>query len=235
MQTPLPHPEEFDVVVLGSGEAGKYIAWTLARKGMRVIVIERKLIGGSCPNIACLPSKNVIHTAKVASLFARRKEFGILTGPIAIDMAGVYERKHKMVEGLIQLHLDLYRTSGAELILGNGRFIGPRTVQVELRDGGERVVTGERVFVNVGTHATIPEIPGLAETRPMTHIEALDLDRLPEHLVVLGGGFVGIELAQAIRRLGSRVTLIARGPQLASREDADVGEAILQLFRDEGI
>jgi len=231
----MSNADKYDVLVLGSGAGGKSIAWAMAREGKRTAVVERKLIGGSCPNIACLPSKNVIHTAKVASLFARREEFGILTGPIAIDMAGVYERKHKMVEGLIQLHLDLYRTSGAELILGNGRFIGPRTLQVELRDGGERVVTGERVFVNVGTHATIPGIPGLAESRPMTHIEALDLERLPEHLVVLGGGFVGIELAQAMRRFGSRVTLIARGPQLASREDADVGQAILQLFQDEGI
>src|SRR5215831_10832111 len=231
----MSNADKYDVLVLGSGAGGKSIAWAMAREGRRIAVVERKLIGGSCPNIACLPSKNVIHTAKVASLFARREEFGILTGPIAIDMAGVYERKHKMVEGLIQLHLDLYRTSGAELILGNGQFIGPRTLQVELRDGGERVVTGERVFVNVGTRATIPGIPGLAEARPMTHIEALDLDRLPEHLIVLGGGYVGLELAQAMRRFGSQVTVIERGPQLASREDPDVGAALLALFQDEGI
>jgi pyruvate/2-oxoglutarate dehydrogenase complex dihydrolipoamide dehydrogenase (E3) component len=157
------------------------------------------------------------------------------TGPIAVDMAGVYARKRKMVDDLIKLHLDLYQASGAELILGDGQFIGPRTLEVALRDGGERILTGERVFVNVGTHATIPSIPGLPDARPLTHVEALDLERLPEHLIVLGGGFVGLELAQAIRRFGSRVTLIARGPQLAPREDADVAQSILQLFRDEGI
>lgn len=135
----------------------------------------------------------------------------------------------------MKTHLDQYHASGAELIWGNARFIGPRTLQVALRDGGERILTGERVFVNVGTHAAIPDIPGLADAKPMTHIEVLDLQRLPEHLIVLGGGYVGLELAQAMRRFGSRVTLIAREPQLAPKEDADVAQAILDLFRDEGI
>jgi pyruvate/2-oxoglutarate dehydrogenase complex dihydrolipoamide dehydrogenase (E3) component len=227
--------DKYDALVLGSGTAGKSLAWAMAKEGHRTAVVERKLIGGACPNIACLPSKNVIHTAKVASLFQRQHEFGIETGPIAIDMAGVYRRKRHMVDDLIELHLDLYRGSGAELILGDGRFTGPRTLQVSLRDGGERTLTAERVFVNVGTRATIPGIPGLREARPMTHIEALDLERLPEHLIVLGGGYVGLELAQALRRLGSRVTMIARGPQLAPREDADVAQSILGLFRDEEI
>jgi pyruvate/2-oxoglutarate dehydrogenase complex dihydrolipoamide dehydrogenase (E3) component len=227
--------ERYDVLVLGSGTAGKLMAWTMAKEGRRTAVVERKLIGGSCPNIACLPSKNVIHTAKVVSLVERHGEFGIRTGPIAVDMAGVYERKRKMVDDLIKVHLNQYHTSGAELILGDGRFVGPRTIQVTLRDGGERTLTGGRVFVNVGSRARIPGMPGLQEARPMTHIEALDLQRLPERLIVLGGGYVGLELSQALRRLGSRVTLIERGPQLASREDADVAQAILQLFRDEGI
>src|SRR5438874_13821760 len=142
------------------------------------------------------------------------------------------QRRHlrtvkRMVDGLMKAHLDQYHASGAELVCGNARFIGPRTLQVALRDGGERTLTGERVFVNVGTHAAIPDIPGLADAKPMTHIEALDLQRLPEHLLVLGGGYVGLELAQAMRRFGSRVTLIAREPQLAPKEDADVAQAIL--------
>src|SRR5262249_4871472 len=132
-------------------------------------------------------------------------------------------------------HLAQYADSGAELICGNAHFIGPRTLQVALRDGGEQIVTAERVFVNVGTHAAIPDIPGLLDAKPMTHVELLDLQRLPEHLIVLGGGYVGLELAQAMRRFGTRVTLIAREPQLAPKEDVDVAEAILQLFRDEGI
>jgi pyruvate/2-oxoglutarate dehydrogenase complex dihydrolipoamide dehydrogenase (E3) component len=228
-------PEKYDVLVLGSGTGGKLIAWTMAKEGKRTASVERKYIGGACPNIACLPSKNIIHSAKVASLFGRHQEFGIETGPVVVNMAGVYARKKKMVDDLIKAHLDQYHASGAELICGNARFTGPRTLQVALRDGGERTLTAERVFVNVGTHATIPDIPGLAEAKPMTHVEALDLQRLPEHLIVFGGGYVGLELAQAMRRFGSRVTLIARGPQLAPKEDPDVAQAILELFRDEGI
>jgi len=231
----MSEPERYDVIVLGSGTGGKLIAWTMAREGNRTASIERKYVGGACPNIACLPSKNIIHTAKVASLFGRHQEFGIETGAIAVNMAGVYARKRKMVDNLIKVHLDQYQASGAELIWGNARFTGSRTLHVALRDGGERIIAGERVFVNVGTHATIPDIPGLADAKPMTHVEALDLERLPEHLIVLGGGYVGLELAQAMRRFGSRVTLIAREPQLAPKEDVDVAQAILELFRDEGI
>jgi pyruvate/2-oxoglutarate dehydrogenase complex dihydrolipoamide dehydrogenase (E3) component len=232
--------ENHDVLIFGSGTAGKVMAWTMAKEGRRTVVVERKYIGGSCANIACLPSKNVIHAAKVASLAERHREFGIETGPITIDMAGVYARKREMVDGIIQVHLNKYRAvldqhRGDELILGDGKFIAPRTLHVALRDGGERTLRAERVFVNIGTHATIPNTPGLREAKPMTHIEVLDLQRLPEHLIVVGGGYVGLELGQALRRLGSRVTLIARDSQLASNEDADVSEAVLKLFRDEGI
>jgi pyruvate/2-oxoglutarate dehydrogenase complex dihydrolipoamide dehydrogenase (E3) component len=226
--------DRYDVLILGSGTGGKIMAWTMAGEGKRTAVVERKFVGGSCPNIACLPSKNVIHSAKVASLFRRHEEFGIGTGQISVDMAGVYRRKRKMVDDLVALHLSLYRASGAELIFGDGCFAGPRTLEVALRDGGKRTLTAERIFVNVGTRASIPAIPGLMEARPLTHIEALDLERLPEHLIVLGGGYVGLELSQAMHRFGSRVTLITRG-QLAAREDPDVSEAVLQLFREEGI
>jgi pyruvate/2-oxoglutarate dehydrogenase complex dihydrolipoamide dehydrogenase (E3) component len=232
--------ERYDVLVLGSGTAGKLMAWTMAKEGRRTAVVERKYIGGSCPNVACLPSKNIIHSAKVASLVRRHREFGIETGPVDIDMAGVYERKREMVDGIVQVHLGKYRAAldshrGDELILGDGTFVAPRTLHLALNDGGERTLTADRVFVNVGTHATIPDTPGLREARPMTHIEALDLQRRPDHLIVLGGGYVGLELGQALRRLGSRVTLISRDTRLASNEDADISEAVLQLFRDEGI
>lgn len=227
--------EKYDVVVLGGGTAGKLMAWTMAQGGMRTAAVERKYIGGACPNVACLPSKNVIHSAKVASLVGRHREFGIETGTIAIDMAGVYAHKREMVDEIVQVHLDKYHAAGVELILGDAIFVAPRTLQVALRDGGERSLTADRVFVNVGTHATIPDTPGLREAKPMTHIEVLDLQRRPGHLIVIGGGYVGLELSQALRRLGSRVTLINRGSQLASNEDADVSQAILQLFQDEGI
>ena len=227
--------ESYDVLVIGSGEAGKYLAWTTAGEGQRVAVVERKYIGGSCPNIACLPSKNIIHSAKVRSFTMRAAEFGVELESAVTSMKGVQARKRAMVDGLIKLHLDRYQASGAELIMGEARFTGDRTVGVTLADGGSRRIHGERMFLDLGTHATVPEIPGMAAARPMTHVELLDLDRLPGHLIVLGGGHVGLEMAQAMRRFGARVTLIEYGPQLAGNEDPDVSAAVLQLFQDEGI
>ena len=227
--------EPYEDVVLGSGAGGKLLAWHLARSGRRVAVVERRWIGGSCPNTNCLPSKNEIWSAKVADLLHHAAQFGIVTGSVAVDMAKVRQRKREMVEGLIALHLDLYHKSGTELIMGDGRFVAPKTLEVRLRDGGTRVLTGERVFLNVGTRATIPAITGLADAGPLTHIEALELDRLPAHLIVLGGGYVGLELAQAYRRFGSRVTVVEHGPQLVGREDPDVADALGRLFGDEGI
>jgi pyruvate/2-oxoglutarate dehydrogenase complex dihydrolipoamide dehydrogenase (E3) component len=227
--------EEYENLIVGSGEAGKYLAWTMAKVGQRTALIERKLIGGSCPNIACLPSKNVVHSAKVASLAKRAHEFGLEGSPLATSMKGVLHRKRKMVDGLIELHLERFKASGAELIMGNAQFRGERTVEVSLNSGGSRAVAAKRLFLNLGTRTSMPDVPGLAAAKPMTNIEALDLDRVPGHLVVLGGGYVGLELAQAIRRFGSRVTVIEGGSQLARREDSDVGSALFELFRDESI
>src|SRR5258705_31182 len=235
VNTPISQPEEYDLLVLGSGEAGKYIAWTLARNGMKTAVIERKYIGGSCPNIACLPSKNVIHSAKVASYFRRSEEFGITKDNWKIEMPAVRERKRKMVTGLVEMHQDLYKKSGVELVMCSGRFVGPKTIELTSADGLIRLLHGKRVVINTGTRATIGPIPGLAEANPLTHIEALDLDRIPEHLLVLGGGYVGLELSQAIRRFGSRVTIIERNPRLVHREDQDISAALHELFKDEGI
>ena len=233
MQTP---PEAYDAVVLGSGEAGKYLAWTLAKRGLRTVVIERKYVGGSCPNIACLPSKNVIHSAKVASYFWRSGEFGISKDNTQIHMAGVRDRKRKMVEGLVQMHLDNYKASGAELLMGFGRFIAPKTIEVALADGGgTRVLRGETVIISTGSRSSVDPLPGLAEASPLTHIEALELDHLPEHLVVIGGGYVGLELAQAMRRFGSRVTILERNARLVHREDPDVTDLLHETCREEGI
>ncbi len=227
--------EEYDLVVLGSGAAGKLLAWTLASQGNRSVVIERRYVGGSCPNIACLPSKNVIHGAKVASYFRRGAEFGIATGDWNVEMLAVRDRKRKMVDGLIAVHLDKYRKSGAELVMGTGRFVAPKTVEVALNAGGTRTLRGKTVVINTGSRARIDDTPGLCDSRPLTHVEALDLDHLPEHLIVMGGGYVGLELAQAFRRFGSRVTVVERNGSLIHREDPDVSEAIEQLFRHEGI
>lgn len=231
----MPDTQQFDLLIIGSGEAGKNLAWTMGKAGKHTAVVERKLIGGSCPNIACMPSKNIIHSAKVAQLVGRGAEFGIKTENVTIDMTGVRARKRQMVEGDIRLHLDLYKASGAELIMGEAHFVAPKTVEVRTNDEAVRVLAGDQVVLNVGTHAAVPDVPGLKAAKPLTHVETLELGRLPEHLVVLGGGFVGLELAQAMRRFGSRVTMLVRGQQLAGREDRDVAEAILQLFQDEGI
>jgi pyruvate/2-oxoglutarate dehydrogenase complex dihydrolipoamide dehydrogenase (E3) component len=231
----MPGIERYQILVIGSGEAGKQLTWNLAQAGHRTAVVERKYIGGSCPNIACLPSKNVIRSAK-ANWFARHgAEYGIQTGPVSTDMRGVFNRKRKMVEGEVQFHLDRFKATGAELIRGEARFVAPKTVEVRLNEGGSRTIIGERVFLDLGSRSTIPDIAGLAAAKPMTHVEALDLDRLPEHVIVLGGGYVGLELAQALRRFGSAVTLIERGPQIARDEDPDVAQALLESFRSEGI
>ena len=231
----MSQPEAYDTLVLGSGEAGKYLAWHLASTGQRVAVIERRYVGGSCPNVACLPSKNVIQSAKVAFYFRRSEEFGISKEGWKIDLAGVRARKRRMVDGLMQLQLGRYKSSGAELTMGQGRFVGPKTLEVALADGGARALCGERIIISTGTRATVEDVPGLRESRPLTHVEALELDRVPAHLLILGGGYVGLEFAQAMRRFGSRVTLIERNAHLAHREDPDVTAALHELCRDEGI
>jgi pyruvate/2-oxoglutarate dehydrogenase complex dihydrolipoamide dehydrogenase (E3) component len=227
-------PEEYDLVILGGGTGSTIAAWTFAGEGLRVAAIDRRYIGGSCPNIACLPSKNVIHSAKVASYFRHSEEFGI-TSSFKIDMSGVRARKRKMVSSLNADYLDNYARTHAEFILGTGRFIAPKTVQVTLSDGTIRRVHGTNVIVSTGTHATIEPIPGLAEAQPFTHIEALELDRLPEHLLVIGGGYVGLELSQAMRRFGSKVTVIDRNSRLVHMEDQDASEILSDVFREEGV
>jgi len=228
-------PEEFDLVILGGGTGSTLAAWTFAGEGKRVAVVDRKYIGGSCPNIACLPSKNIIHSAKVASYLRRSKEFGIALDGLAIDMADVRERKRTMVSGLNNMYMENYRNTGAEFILGTGRFLAPRTVEVTLADGTTRQLRGANVVVSTGTRAALDKIPGLAESQPLTHIEALELDEIPEHLLVVGGGYVGVELSQAMRRFGSKVTIIDRNARLMSREDPDVCEALGSLLVEEGI
>jgi pyruvate/2-oxoglutarate dehydrogenase complex dihydrolipoamide dehydrogenase (E3) component len=228
-------PEEFDILVLGSGEGGKYLAWTEAKKGLKTAVIERKWIGGSCPNIACLPSKNIIHSAKVASYFRRSEEFGISKDNWKITMSDVTERKRKMVASLVEMHLDLYKKSGAELVMGSGRFVAPKTIEVTLSEGGTRSLRGKHVVINTGSRAALEAIPGLSEAAPLTHVEALELGELPKHLLIIGGGYIGLEFAQAMRRLGSQVTIIERNDRLAHREDKDLSDALHELCKDEGI
>ncbi len=227
--------EEFDLVILGGGTGSTIAAWTFAGQGQRVAVIDRKYIGGSCPNIACLPSKNIIHSAKVASYVRGSEEFGIATEGFRVDMSAVRGRKRRMVSSLNNLYLDNYKKTGAEFIPGTGRFVSPRTVEVTLAGGTSRQLHGANVIISTGTRAAIDPVPGLVDAKPLTHIEALELDEIPEHLLVIGGGYVGLELSQAMRRFGSKVTIVERNEQLIFREDEDVHEALAALLRDEGI
>ncbi len=230
-----PNPEDYDLLILGGGTGSTIAAWTFASEGQRVALIDRKYIGGSCPNIACLPSKNVLHSAKIASYFRRADEFGLPKHNFAVRMPIVRERKRKMVSGLNQMYLDNYKKTGAEFILGSGRFVAPKTVEAALAEGTTRVLRGKNVIVCTGTHAALGAIPGLAEANPLTHIEALELDQLPEHLLVIGGGYVGLEFAQAMCRFGSKVTVIERNARIIHTEDDDVTAALQKLLEDEGI
>jgi pyruvate/2-oxoglutarate dehydrogenase complex dihydrolipoamide dehydrogenase (E3) component len=227
--------EEFDLVILGSGAGAKLLAWTFAGRGQRVAAIERKYVGGACPNIACLPSKNIIHTAQVAQYVRHAEEFGITTEGFSVSMPVVRERKRRMVKGLVDTHLDLYHRSGAELIMASGRFVGPRTLEAALPDGTNRLLRGKNVVIGTGTHASVDDTPGLREAQPLTHVEALELDVVPEHLIVLGGGYVGLEFAQAMRRFGSKVTIVDRNDRLLHREDKDIAGGLRSVFEDEGI
>jgi pyruvate/2-oxoglutarate dehydrogenase complex dihydrolipoamide dehydrogenase (E3) component len=230
-----PSAQTYDVVILGGGTGSTVAAWTFASQGQSVAVIERKYIGGSCPNIACLPSKNILQSARVASYFRRGQEFGLFANGFRVDMPAVLARKRGMVSDLNDIYLDQYKQTGAEFILGSGRFVGPKTVEVTLAGGATRRLRGTNVIVSTGTRALLEPIPGLADAQPLTHIEALELDQVPGHLIVIGGGYVGLELSQAMRRFGSKVTVIDRNNRLLSREDDDVSKALGDLFRDEGI
>jgi pyruvate/2-oxoglutarate dehydrogenase complex dihydrolipoamide dehydrogenase (E3) component len=227
--------ERVDALVLGSGQGGKLLAWHMARTGRRTAVVERRYVGGSCPNIACMPSKNEVWSARVAHFVQHAAEFGTIVGSVATDMAKVRQRKREMVEHEVALHLKNYRESGAELIMGSGRFVAPKTLEVQLVDGGTRVLMAEQVFLNLGSHAAMPAVPGLEAAHPLTHIEALELDAVPSHLIVLGGGYVGLEMAQAFRRFGSQVTVIEAGSQIMSREDPDVADTMQRILREEGV
>lgn len=227
--------ERYQNIVIGSGEGGKFIAWHLAKSGQKTAVIDRRYIGGSCPNINCLPSKNEVWSAKVASMIHQARKYGFDIAAPKIDMTAVRRRKREMVDGLVALHLEKYKASGAMLIMGEAGFVGPKTLEVRLNEGGTQTLQAERIFLNIGTRPAIPAVPGLAESKPMSNIDLLEIERLPEHLVVIGGGYVGLEFAQAYRRFGSRVTIIQRDSQLLSGEDADVVAEVHSFLADEGI
>ncbi|HMC47442.1 MAG TPA: FAD-dependent oxidoreductase [Caballeronia sp.] len=227
--------EQFEYVFLGGGKGGKTLAMELAKSGKRVAVVEEGMIGGSCINVACIPSKALIQTARIMHAV---QSADILKGgahDVKVDMTQVHRRVREVVDGMVDINAKAFEASGFDLILGTGNFVGPRRIQVVLNDGRERVVEGVHVFINTGTYAAIPDIPGLRDAAPMTHVDALELDSLPEHLIVIGGGYIGLEMAQAFRRLGSKVTVVQEAPRVAMREDSDVTDAIESILAGEGI
>lgn len=230
-------PDHYDTISIGSGEAGKYICWNRSSTlGVKTAVIEHKWLGGSCPNIACLPSKNFIFSADVVHQAQKYAATGLLqASDIAFNMGAVLDRKRGMVKGLIEMHQGVFEGSGAELILGYGRLLGEKKVEVELKDGGKRVLTADNIIICTGSRARIDGAPGLEEAKPLTHIEILDLSEVPTHLIILGGGYVGMEFAQAFRRFGAKVTVVERNARILKNEDEDVSNALVDILRGEGV
>jgi pyruvate/2-oxoglutarate dehydrogenase complex dihydrolipoamide dehydrogenase (E3) component len=223
--------EKFDAIIVGAGQAGPPLAGRLADAGQTVALIERKLVGGTCVNYGCIPTKTHVASAHAAHLARRGSDFGIGTGDVTVEMAKVKARKDK-VSGDDRRGVEswLENMPGCKLIRGHARFTGPHQMSV---DGQE--VEADRIFLNVGGRAVVPDMPGLVDIDYMTNVGILELDTVPEHLVIVGGSYIGLEFAQMYRRFGAKVTVIERGPRLTPREDEDVSAAIKEILEAEGI
>ncbi|QEL16050.1 mercuric reductase [Limnoglobus roseus] len=228
--------ETFDVILLGAGQAGNPLSRSLSAAGKRVALIERSEIGGSCVNVGCTPTKTMVASARVAHLARRAAEFGVRIGDVRVQMEDVRRRKNDIVErSRASSERQLQDREGLTLIRGAAAFTGPKAVRVSLRDGGTRDLTAPIVVVNTGCRPARPDLPGLDRVPFLDSTSILDLGEVPEHLIVLGGGYIGLEFAQMFRRFGSRVTIVHRGEQLLRKEDADVAEAIADILREDGI
>ncbi len=228
--------ETFDAVVLGTGQAGKPLAVALAGAGHRTAIVERDDVGGSCINFGCTPTKTMVASARVAHLARRAGDYGVRVGQVSVDLARVRERKRSIVasfRGGVEQSID--RTDGLELLRGHGRLTGERSVEVALDDGGVRRLEAPRIFLNTGTRARVPPVEGLVGVPWLDSARIMELAEVPRRLLVLGGGYIGLEFGQMFRRFGSEVTVVQRGDQLLVREDADVAEAVLEILEEDGI
>jgi pyruvate/2-oxoglutarate dehydrogenase complex dihydrolipoamide dehydrogenase (E3) component len=236
METRTPDHEEFDAIVVGAGQAAKPLALALGEAGWKTAVVERKQVGGSCINFGCTPTKAMAASARVAYLARRAADYGVRAGPVEVDLVSVLRRKDAIVSRFRDsVREALEGAKNVELIFGHAAFDDAHTLSVRLNAGGSRRLAARHVFLNTGTRAAIPSIPGLDQVPFLDASSILKLDTLPEHLLVIGGGYIGLEFGQMFRRFGSRVSIIQRGPQLLGREDADVAEAVRSLLVEDGI
>lgn len=236
METHTPDPEKFDALIVGAGQGAAPLARALGEAGWKTAVIERKHVGGSCINFGCTPTKAMAASARVAYLARRADEYGVRTGAVAVDLASVLARKDALVARFRDgVQEGLERADKVELIFGHAAFEGPHVIAVQLNAGGSRRLAADHIVINTGTRATIPPIPGLDQVPFVDASSIQQLDRLPGHLLVVGGSYIGLEFGQMFRRFGSRVSIVQRGPQLMDREDADVADAVREILTEDGL
>ena len=227
--------ETYDALVIGSGQAGTPLSRALAEAGLRTALVEREHVGGTCVNEGCTPTKTMVASARVAYLARRGADYGVNTGPITIDMKTVRERKRAIVDKFRDgSQASLEKTKGLDLIFGEARFAAAHTVQVKTRTD-DRTLTASKIFINAGTRGAVPRIPGIDGVGFLDNKSIMELDAVPEHLLVLGGGYIGVEFGQMFRRFGSRVTTVQAGARLLDHEDADVSDEIAKILREDGI
>ena len=228
--------KNFDAIVIGSGQGGTPLCQALANAGMRTALVEREHVGGTCINEGCTPTKTMVASARVAYLARRGADYGVLTGELKIDLARVRERKRAIVESFRNgSQSRIEKTEKLELIFGEAEFTGPKTIGVRKKDGGELALAANQIFINAGCRPSVPRISGLSEVPYLNSASIMELEAVPQHLLVVGGGYIGLEFGQMFRRFGSRVTIVQSGAQLLSGEDPDVAEAVQKILRDEGI
>ncbi len=226
----------YDAIVIGSGQGGTPLSMALAKTGMRTALIERKHIGGTCVNEGCTPTKTMVASGRVAYLARRAADYGVHAGPISIDMQKVRQRKRDIVTSFRSgSEARIGKTQNLELIMGEASFSGAKTVGVRTNDGGQRTVSADRIFINAGTRASRPKLEGLDQLAALDNESIMELDAVPEHLLILGGGYIGLEFGQLFRRFGSRVTIVQSAKQLLTREDPDIAEEVAKILRQDGV
>jgi pyruvate/2-oxoglutarate dehydrogenase complex dihydrolipoamide dehydrogenase (E3) component len=227
--------EQYDVIVIGTSQGGRFLPAELAKAGQKVALVERGHLGGVCVNRGCTPTKTMVASARVAYQARRGADYGLRIGPVAVDMAAVRERKRAMVAGARQNYASHLPKDGLDLIAGEAHFTGPKTVEIALKDGGTRQISAPVVVIDTGTRPRPLTIPGATDVPLLDSTSIMELDEIPEHLIILGGGYIGLEFGQMFRRFGSEVTIIQTGPRLMMIEDDDVSDAVAAILREDGI